>query len=146
MLMKLITYVANDGDFIELHRTSNAVNHSSPHHNNTEEELVSLEPMDISNLSKSQHEHVNDLLGDAMEESGEEKQKKGNVKILSMLYFVTKSFYKSILFHDFLYHFNSFSDVMHIVNILKTRVFLWYHINDSIVHNLFSFVGPYDKS
>lgn len=80
MLMRLITYVANDGDLIDQYSTNNSGNLSCPQHN-PEEELVSLEPMDVSNLSKSQHEHVNDLLDDAMEESEEERQKEGSVKM-----------------------------------------------------------------
>lgn len=76
MLMQLITYVANDGDLNE-RSAINPTGVNSSSQQRAEEELVNLEPMDVSNLSKSQHEHVNVLLGDAMEESEEEGKKKG---------------------------------------------------------------------
>lgn len=76
MLMQLITYVANDGDLMRELYTNVSANHFSPQHK-TEDELVSLESMDVSNLSRSQHEQINDLLDDAMEDSEEIKQKKG---------------------------------------------------------------------
>ncbi|KAB0799030.1 hypothetical protein PPYR_06910 [Photinus pyralis] len=68
-LTQLITYFAGDGDLISI-ETSYSVpsNFSSPRHQ-PEQELVNVEPQDISNLSKSQHQHVNDLLGEAMKES-----------------------------------------------------------------------------
>lgn len=78
--MQLITYVANDGDLMD-HYSNNAAGTYSCTQHNPEEELVSLDPMDVSNLSKSQHEHVNDLLGDAMEESEEERKREGNVYV-----------------------------------------------------------------
>lgn len=74
--MQLITYVANDGDLISQLKASEK--QLCPQHK-VEEELVSLESMDVSNLSKSQHEHVNDLLGEAMEESDEIKQREGTL-------------------------------------------------------------------
>lgn len=77
MLMQLITYIANDGDFKGLYSANVSGSHPCSQHS-VEEELVSLESMDISNLSKSQHEHVNDLLGDAMEESEDINPKAGN--------------------------------------------------------------------
>lgn len=85
MLMQLITYVANDGDLKGQFCTNVSENHLS-HPHKAEEELVSLESMDVSNLSKSQHEHVNDLIGDAMEESEEIKQKEGKILIFKKIY------------------------------------------------------------
>lgn len=76
MLMQLITYFANDGDLSGSSLANTTGNHSNSQQK-LDEELVSLEPMDVSNLSKSQHEHVNDLLGDAMEEPTEEQKQKG---------------------------------------------------------------------
>lgn len=69
-LTQLITYFANDGDAensLEQSGSSGS-RFSSPRHQ-AEQELVSVEPQDISNLSKSQHQHVNELLGEAMKES-----------------------------------------------------------------------------
>ncbi|KAG5882217.1 hypothetical protein JTB14_024728 [Gonioctena quinquepunctata] len=68
MLMQLITYFANDGDISQALPPTESSPFSSPRHH-VEQELVSVEPQDISNLSKSQHEHVNNLLGEAMKES-----------------------------------------------------------------------------
>ncbi|KAK5648479.1 hypothetical protein RI129_003371 [Pyrocoelia pectoralis] len=68
-LTQLITYFAGDGDLISVETCySVPSNFSSPRHQ-PEQELVNVEPQDISNLSKSQHQHVNDLLGEAMKES-----------------------------------------------------------------------------
>ncbi|CAG9834337.1 unnamed protein product [Diabrotica balteata] len=67
MLTNLIIYFANDGDLVPPTSTTTGSSYSSPRHQ-AEAELVSVEPQ-ISNLSKSQHEHVNTLLGEAMKES-----------------------------------------------------------------------------
>lgn len=67
MLMQLIVYFANDGDLIQAVPVNNASPYSSPRHQ-ADQELVPVEPQ-ISNLSKSQHEHVNTLLGEAMKEN-----------------------------------------------------------------------------
>ncbi|XP_072387744.1 autophagy-related protein 2 homolog A isoform X1 [Diabrotica undecimpunctata] len=67
MLTNLIIYFANDGDLTPPTSTTTGSSYSSPRHQ-AEAELVSVEPQ-ISNLSKSQHEHVNTLLGEAMKES-----------------------------------------------------------------------------
>ncbi|XP_025831922.1 autophagy-related protein 2 homolog B isoform X2 [Agrilus planipennis] len=69
-LMQLITYFASDGDLCSTNENTNFTGstNSSPRHQ-IDQELVSVEPQNISNLSKSQHEHVNDLLGEAMQES-----------------------------------------------------------------------------
>lgn len=65
--MQLIVYFANDGDLIQAVPVNNASPYSSPRHQ-ADQELVPVEPQ-ISNLSKSQHEHVNTLLGEAMKEN-----------------------------------------------------------------------------
>lgn len=70
--MHLITYIANDGDLMDGSNTKSNSNNGNFEHKH-DEELVHLQPMDISNLSKSQHEHVNDLIGEAMEETEEQK-------------------------------------------------------------------------
>ncbi|KAJ8968662.1 hypothetical protein NQ314_002185, partial [Rhamnusium bicolor] len=68
-LMQLITYFANDGDIVSSSpQASERSPFSSPRHQ-VEQELVTVEPQGISNLSKSQHERVNDLLGEAMIEN-----------------------------------------------------------------------------
>lgn len=67
-LMQLITYFASDGDLIKVEEEISTSNSFSSPHRKLEEELVSVEPQDISNLSKSQHQQVNDLIGEAMEE------------------------------------------------------------------------------
>lgn len=67
MLMLLIIYFASDGDLSTSAPTNSGPQFSSPRHH-VETQLVSVEPQ-ISNLSKSQHEHVNSLLGEAMEEN-----------------------------------------------------------------------------
>ncbi|XP_056630005.1 autophagy-related protein 2 homolog A [Diorhabda sublineata] len=74
MLMLLIIYFANDGDLVQPSSTNSAPPFSSPRHR-VETELVSVEPQ-ISNLSKSQHEHVNSLLGEAMKEKDVPKEDK----------------------------------------------------------------------
>ncbi|KAK4884514.1 hypothetical protein RN001_000785 [Aquatica leii] len=67
-LTQLITYFASDGDVISAETNNVGSTFSSPRHQ-PEQELISVEPQDISNLSKSQHQQVNDLLGEAMKES-----------------------------------------------------------------------------
>lgn len=67
--MQLITYFASDGDLQQNSTTSTpSSSYSSPRHN-VEQELVAVEPQNISKLSKSQHQQVNELLGEAMQES-----------------------------------------------------------------------------
>ncbi|CAG9820878.1 unnamed protein product [Phaedon cochleariae] len=68
VLMQLLTYLANDGDLSQSDTVSAESPFSSPRHH-VEQELIVVEPQDISNLSKSQHEHVNTLLGEAMKEN-----------------------------------------------------------------------------
>ncbi|KAF5283909.1 hypothetical protein FQA39_LY04729 [Lamprigera yunnana] len=67
-LTQLITYFACDGDLVTTESGNVSSTFSSPRHQ-AEQELISVEPQDISNLSKSQHQQVNDLLGEAMKES-----------------------------------------------------------------------------
>ncbi|KAI4468676.1 autophagy-related 2 isoform a [Holotrichia oblita] len=68
-LMQLITYFASDGDLQQNSASSTpSSTYSSPRHN-IEQELVAVEPQNISKLSKSQHQQVNELLGEAMQES-----------------------------------------------------------------------------
>lgn len=77
MLMQLITYFASDGDLIDHSETNSSGTHSGTQQKPVEE-LVNLEPIDVvSNLSKSQHEHVNDLLGEAMLESLDVQKQEG---------------------------------------------------------------------
>lgn len=83
-LMQLITYFAGDGDLdaqLQVPSCSDygggpSSAHSTPRKQTLVvpegEQLLSVSdqpPQDISNLSKSQHQHVNDLLGEAMKES-----------------------------------------------------------------------------
>lgn len=67
--MELIVYFANDGDISSTDaNNSNTSTFSSPKHQ-VEEELVSVDTQEgISQLSESQHEYVNELLSEAMEE------------------------------------------------------------------------------
>lgn len=67
--MQLIIYIAGSCD-LEMAEVASGSgsNFSSPRHK-PENELVSVEPQDICTLSKSQHQHVNDLIGEAMKES-----------------------------------------------------------------------------
>lgn len=74
--MQLITYFAGDGDISAqpgLENSSTGSTHSTPRKqlpSDPSEQLLSVDqPQDISNLSKSQHQHVNELLGEAMKES-----------------------------------------------------------------------------
>ncbi|CAG9863843.1 unnamed protein product [Phyllotreta striolata] len=67
MLMQLLVYFANDGDLSPPPSSDKTSRYSSPRHQ-VEQELVHVEPQ-ISNLSKSQHEHVNTLIGEAMKEN-----------------------------------------------------------------------------
>lgn len=81
--MQLITYFAGDGDLDTLMQIpkgsdTGSMNsaHSTPRKQtlvlSEEEQLLNVsdqQPQDISNLSKSQHQHVNELLGEAMKES-----------------------------------------------------------------------------
>lgn len=70
MLFQLLTYIASDGDLPYSNSSKSEV--SSPYaspRRQSEQQLVPVEPQEISDLSKSQHEHVNNLLGEAMEES-----------------------------------------------------------------------------
>lgn len=70
-LTQLLTYYASDGDLATPTDTSSSVGstHCSPSHHADEVQLVDVEPQDVSNLSKSQHQQINDLLGEAMQES-----------------------------------------------------------------------------
>ncbi|KAF5280262.1 hypothetical protein FQR65_LT03070 [Abscondita terminalis] len=67
-LTQLITYFANDGDLLSVESNAVSSTFSSPRHQ-PEQDLITVESQDISNLSKSQHQQVNDLLGEAMNES-----------------------------------------------------------------------------
>lgn len=72
-LMQLITYFAMDGDLLPKEDEDVNSPFASPKHLQKEpEELVHVTPQDISNLSQEQHEHVNELLGEAMVEIIEE--------------------------------------------------------------------------
>lgn len=67
--MQLITYFANDGDLLpEENLIKESSSYSSPKVQD-EPELIPVEAQDISSLSISQHQHVNDLLGEAMREN-----------------------------------------------------------------------------
>lgn len=66
-LTQLLTYYASDGDLTAPTEATSSV--GSPSHQPDEPQLVSVEPQDVSNLSKSQHQQINDLLGEAMQES-----------------------------------------------------------------------------
>lgn len=82
-LMQLITYFAGDGDLdtlmqVPMGSDAGSMNsaHSTPRKQTLvlaeEEQLLNVsdqQPQDISNLSKSQHQQVNELLGEAMKES-----------------------------------------------------------------------------
>ncbi|KAL3285630.1 hypothetical protein HHI36_000162 [Cryptolaemus montrouzieri] len=69
-LTQLITYIATDGDLKLLENASNTDSaYSSPRHHPTDQELISVDQVqDISKLTKSQHQQVNELLGEALEE------------------------------------------------------------------------------
>ena len=69
-LMQLITYFASDGDLAPTESLfmPTGSNFSSPYHQ-SDQELVSVDPQDVSQLSKSQHQKVNQLLSEAMHES-----------------------------------------------------------------------------
>lgn len=72
-LMQLITYFAMDGDLLPKDDEDVNSPFASPKHIQKEpEELVHVTPQDISNLSQEQHEHVNELIGEAMVEIVEE--------------------------------------------------------------------------
>lgn len=79
-LMQLITYFANDGDLLQNDDIENKTgsSFSSPKHETDEQELISMETQDISNLSVSQHQHVNALLGEAMKD----EQVEENVELI----------------------------------------------------------------
>lgn len=68
-LMQLITYFAGDGDCAQNECSQKSTNssYSSPRHQ-YEHALVAVEPQNISKLTVSQQEQVNDLLQEAMRE------------------------------------------------------------------------------
>lgn len=71
--MQLITYFAEDGDIISSSPASSDKSpYSSPKHQ-AEQQLVNVEPQDVTNLSKSEHEYINAMLTDAMKESESEE-------------------------------------------------------------------------
>lgn len=78
-LMQLLNYYASNGDLAEETGSvgGNGSLNSSPRHQ-SEPQLVNVEPQHFSNLSNSQHEQVNDLLGEAMKESYLERKGKWN--------------------------------------------------------------------
>lgn len=68
-LMQLITYFAEDGDIISSSPASSDKSpFSSPKHQ-VEQQLVNVEPQDVTNLSKSEHDYINAMLTDAMKET-----------------------------------------------------------------------------
>ncbi|RZC41089.1 autophagy-related protein 2 A -like protein, partial [Asbolus verrucosus] len=70
-LTQLIKYFANDGDLLPPEDTSSVGStFSSPRHQ-PEQELVSVEPQEITNLSASQHQQIHDLIQDALEDVDE---------------------------------------------------------------------------
>lgn len=75
-LMQLITYYSGDGDLQTPNDTSSSVGstHCSPLHKSNEPQLVDVEPQEVSNLSKSQHQKINDLLGEAMQEPASDEE------------------------------------------------------------------------
>lgn len=75
-LTQLITYFANDGDLQLPSDTSFSTSstHNSPLHRRNDSLLVDVDTQEISNLSKSQHQQINALLGDAMQESGSDEE------------------------------------------------------------------------
>lgn len=68
-LMQLITYFATDGDLAQKDLSSISSEQSTPRKPAPSEQLLSVEPQEISGLSTSQHQQVNELLGEAMKES-----------------------------------------------------------------------------
>lgn len=71
--MQLITYFAMDGDLLSVEEPTANSPFTSPRHTKPDEELVSVMPQEIRNLSEEQHRLVHDLLGEAMNELVEEK-------------------------------------------------------------------------
>lgn len=68
-LMELITYIATNGDLNDQEQSNATVgNYVSPKRQ-VEQELINVETQDISKLSHSQHQQVNEMLVDAMKES-----------------------------------------------------------------------------
>nr|CAI5847822.1 unnamed protein product [Callosobruchus analis] len=67
-LMQLIKYFAADGDLSKTVPPED-VAVGSPRKQPQEQELVSVEPQEFSKLSESQHEHVNEMIGEAMKEN-----------------------------------------------------------------------------
>lgn len=68
-LMQLITYFATDGDLIQKDHSSISSEQSTPCKQASNEQLLNVELQEISGLSTSQHQQVNELLGEAMKES-----------------------------------------------------------------------------
>lgn len=68
-LMQLITYFATDGDLMQKEKSSVSSEQSTPRKSLQQEQLLNVEPQEISGLSTSQHQQVNELLGEAMKES-----------------------------------------------------------------------------
>lgn len=67
-LMQLITYFATDGDLVQKEHCISS-EQSTPRKQPSNEQLLNVEPQEISGLSTSQHQQVNELLGEAMKES-----------------------------------------------------------------------------
>ncbi|CAH2011941.1 unnamed protein product [Acanthoscelides obtectus] len=67
MLMQLIKYFASDGDLTKPQPSEDVS--GSPRKQSNEQELITVEPQGFSKLSDSQHEHVNEMIGEAMKES-----------------------------------------------------------------------------
>lgn len=76
-LTQLIKYLANYGDLVPPEDgTSSGSAFSSPRHL-PEQELVSVEPQEIANLSESQHQQIHDLIQDALEDVDESTSTQG---------------------------------------------------------------------
>lgn len=76
-MTQLIKYLANYGDLVSPEDcTSSGSAFSSPRHL-PEQELVSVEPQEIANLSESQHQQIHDLIQDALEDVDESASNQG---------------------------------------------------------------------
>ncbi|XP_063919299.1 autophagy-related protein 2 homolog B isoform X2 [Zophobas morio] len=90
-LTQLIKYLANYGDLVPPEDgTSSGSAFSSPRHL-PEQELVSVEPQEIANLSESQHQQIHDLIQDALEDVDESTSTQVHSDLYS--YNGTKMFY-----------------------------------------------------
>jgi autophagy-related protein 2 len=66
-LTHLINYFANNGDLTPPESTASGSVNSSPRHP-PKQELISVEPQEVTNVSESQHQEINNLIEDALED------------------------------------------------------------------------------